>query len=133
MKLRWLGHSAWILTADDGTKIVFDPFEAGCYDGGIAYPPINETADIVLSYNGEVYNHLELRGQLEGLGYRFRSDCDSETVLYSFQEWGIECLDRFKGQFAFAVWDGPSQTVYLARDRVGLQPLYFYSHDGLVI
>ena len=48
MKLRWLGHSAWLLTVDDGTKIVFDPFEAGCYDGGIAYPPINEAADIVL-------------------------------------------------------------------------------------
>jgi len=48
MKLRWLGHSAWLLTAGDGTKIVFDPFEAGCYDGGIGYPPINETADILL-------------------------------------------------------------------------------------
>ena len=96
-------------------------------------PMISETADIVLSYNGEVYNHLELRGQLERLGYRFRSNCDSETVLYAFQEWGIECLSRFKGQYAFAIWDGRSQTVYLARDRVGLQPLYFYSHDGLVV
>ena len=48
MKLKWLGHSAWLLTADDGTKIVLDPFEAGCYDGGIGYPPINETADVVL-------------------------------------------------------------------------------------
>ena len=94
---------------------------------------VSETAEIVLSYNGEVYNHLELRVQLKGLGYRFRSDCDTETVLYAYQEWGIDCLARFKGQFAFAVWDGRSQTLYLARDRVGLQPLYFYSRDGLLV
>ncbi len=57
MKLRWLGHSAWILTADDGTKIIFDPFEAGCYDGGIGYPPIKETADIVLMSHTQHPDH----------------------------------------------------------------------------
>ncbi len=57
MKLRWLGHSAWLLRADDGTKIVFDPFEAGCYDGGISYPPINETADILLMSHTQHPDH----------------------------------------------------------------------------
>ncbi len=70
-------------------------------------PMVSETEEVVLSYNGEIYNHLELRAQLEGLGYRFRSRCDSETALYAFQEWGIDCVRRFKVQFAFAAWDGP--------------------------
>ena len=96
-------------------------------------PMVSETADIVLSYNGEIYNHLELRDRLRQLGYRFRSECDTETVLYAFEEWGIDCLSLFKGQFALAVWDGRSKTLYLARDRVGLQPIYFYSKDGLVV
>jgi asparagine synthase (glutamine-hydrolysing) len=96
-------------------------------------PMVSETADVVLTYNGEIFNHLELRSELEGLGHRFKSTCDTETVLYAFQEWGIDCISRFKGQFAFAAWDGRSRTLHLVRDRVGLQPLYFYSADDLLV
>ena len=96
-------------------------------------PMVSQTADIVLTYNGEIYNHLALREELKQRGYRFRSTCDTKTVLYAYEAWGIDCVHRFKGQFAFAVWDGRSQTLYLARDRMGLQPLYFCAKDGLLV
>lgn len=122
----WHGHSGRVALANRRLSIV-DLSERA------RQPMISENAEIVLSYNGEIYNHVELREQLERLGYRFRSNCDTETVLYSFEEWGIDCLRRFKGQFAIAVWDGRTRELYLARDRVGLQPLYFYSLNSLVV
>jgi asparagine synthase (glutamine-hydrolysing) len=79
----------------------------------------------VLSYNGEVYNFQELRVELEARGYRFRSRTDSEVVLYSYAEWGEECVRRFNGMFTFAVWDSERQELFLARDRYGIKPLYY--------
>lgn len=122
----WLSETGQIALANRRLSIVDLSEQA-------RQPMVSESQEVVLSYNGEIYNHLELRAQLEGLGYRFRSQCDSETALYAFQEWGIDCVRRFKGQFAFAAWDGRSKTLYLARDRVGIQPMYFYSRDGLVV
>ena len=78
-----------------------------------------------LSYNGEVYNYRELRVELEAKGYWFRSQTDSEVVLNALSEWGPQALDKFNGMFALALWDRKERTLFLARDRYGVKPLYF--------
>lgn len=76
-------------------------------------------------FNGEIYNHLDLRKELEHLGHRFTSHSDTETVLRAFLQWDIDCLPRLRGMFAFAVWNVPEKRLVLARDRLGIKPLYF--------
>src|SRR3990172_5320744 len=88
-------------------------------------PILNESGTRAIIHNGEVYNCEEIREQLSKKGYRFRTRTDTEVILYSYQEWGIECLHRFNGMFAFAIWDGPAKKLFLARDRVGVKPLYW--------
>jgi len=92
-------------------------------------PMATPEGDVVLTYNGEVYNFQELRIELEAKGHHFRSRSDTEVVLYAYKEWGFKCLDKFNGMFAFAVWDKRAQTLFLARDRYGIKPLY-YIHLG---
>lgn len=84
----------------------------------------------VLTYNGEIYNHAEIRSLLESAGRRFSSRCDTEVILQAFDEWGSDAVRRFIGMFAFALWDQKEQTLELVRDRVGVKPLYFGWHDG---
>jgi len=79
----------------------------------------------VITYNGEVYNYQELRVELESLGHQFRSKSDTEVVLYAYKQWGAQCLDKFNGHFAFAIWDKTKQILFLARDRYGTKPLYY--------
>lgn len=85
------------------------------------------TADgrYTIVYNGEVYNHKEVRSELEKLGRRFKSNCDTEVVLEAYAHWGKECLGRFRGMFAFAVWDSAQGKLFMARDRLGIKPLYY--------
>jgi asparagine synthase (glutamine-hydrolysing) len=78
-----------------------------------------------ISYNGEVYNFRELRAELEGLGHAFHSQTDTEVVLRAYMQWGPDCLARFNGMFAFALWDQARQELFLARDRYGVKPLYY--------
>jgi asparagine synthase (glutamine-hydrolysing) len=87
-------------------------------------PLHSEDGRFVLVYNGEIYNQAALRQELECSGRRFRSRCDAEVVLASFQEWDTGCLRRFRGMFAFAIWDQLRQRLVLARDRLGIKPLY---------
>ena len=89
-------------------------------------PLVSDDGRFVLAYNGEVYNHAELRRELESSGYRFRSRCDTEVVLVGYQRWGTECFKRFRGMFALAIWDAWQQKLVLARDRLGIKPLYIY-------
>src|SRR5215470_483463 len=79
----------------------------------------------VISFNGEIYNWLPLRNQLEAKGWRFETPTDTEVVLVAYLEWGPQCLDRFNGMFAFAIWR--DDQLFLARDRLGKKPL-FYTH-----
>ncbi len=88
-------------------------------------PMISANKQMVLTYNGEVYNFSDLRKELEQLGYKFFSQTDSEVVLNSWMEWGEDCLHRFNGMFAFSIWDKNEKTLFLIRDRYGIKPLYY--------
>jgi asparagine synthase (glutamine-hydrolysing) len=78
-----------------------------------------------VTYNGEIYNFVEIRQELEQHGHRFRSGSDTEVLLYAYQQWGTACLDRFMGMYAFAIWDRHERKLFAARDRLGIKPLYF--------
>ena len=88
-------------------------------------PMVSRDKNAVLTFNGEIYNFLELRKELEGLGFIFDTHCDTEVILYGWQAWGESCVDRLRGMFAFALWDRDQQTLFLARDRLGVKPLYY--------
>ncbi len=92
-------------------------------------PMKDENASVIIAYNGEVYNFKDIRKELKEKGYDFRSETDTEVVLYAYKEWGISCIRRFNGMFAFALWDRKNKKGYLARDRYGIKPLYYYK-DG---
>ena len=87
-------------------------------------PILSEDGDAVIVFNGEVYNHLELRRELQQLGHRFCSNCDTETVLHAFLEWDTQCFSRLRGMFAVALWTESARRLLLARDRMGIKPLY---------
>ena len=87
-------------------------------------PIVDETGDAVIAFNGEIYNHQELRAELEGRGHRFSSHTDTETVLHAFLEWDIGCFSRLRGMFAIALWTESTKRLILARDRMGIKPLY---------
>ncbi len=95
-------------------------------------PMRDEALRLTLVFNGTIYNYRELRAELADLGYDFFSDGDSEVILKAYHAWGENCLDRFYGMFAFAIWDMRSQRLFLARDRFGIKPLY-YTVDGTAL
>jgi asparagine synthase (glutamine-hydrolysing) len=93
---------------------------------GSAQPMSNEDGQVWVSFNGEIFNYLELRAQLSDRGHRFRTDGDTEVIVHAWEEWGEGCFDRFNGQWALAVWDRRDQRLVLSRDRLGVRPLYFH-------
>lgn len=88
-------------------------------------PMPNHDRSLWVTFNGEIYNFLEIRQDLMRLGYQFRSLTDTEVILYAYEEWGIQCLQRFNGMFAFCLWDQRQQTLWLVRDRLGIKPLFY--------
>lgn len=98
-------------------------------DDRAAQPMHDPTGRYVLTYNGEIYNYVELRVELERLGVRFRTESDSEVLLQAFATWGSACLPRLNGMFAFAILDRLTRHIFVARDRLGVKPLVFM-HDG---
>jgi len=88
-------------------------------------PIVSEDGHTAVAFNGEIYNHDEIRRQLESLGWRFRSRCDTEVALNAFLQWDMECLRRFRGMFAVAFWRQAERRLLLARDRMGIKPLYY--------
>ncbi|MFH0732515.1 MAG: asparagine synthase (glutamine-hydrolyzing) [Candidatus Omnitrophota bacterium] len=90
-----------------------------------AQPLCNDSETVIISYNGEVYNYIELREELKA-EFDFKTESDTEVVLRSYEKWGIDCLRRFRGMFAFALYNSTKSKLYLVRDRVGIKPLYYY-------
>src|SRR5256885_3438853 len=86
-----------------------------------------------LVFNGEIYNHRAIREELEAKGYRYKSQSDTETILYAYQEWGEACLERFLGMWAIAIWDEENQELFCARDRIGIKPFYYATPGGRFI
>lgn len=93
-------------------------------------PRLSEDGRFVLTFNGEIYNYLEVKKDLEARGHRFRTETDTEVLLAAFIEWGEECLPRLNGMFAFAVWDAAERKLTVARDRLGIKPLYYANVPG---
>ena len=96
-------------------------------------PMTNEDASLWIVFNGEIFNHVELRGELEALGHRFDTHCDTEVLLHLYEEYGPQCLVRLNGQFAFAIWDARRHVLFMARDRLGVRPLFYTVADGALI
>jgi asparagine synthase (glutamine-hydrolysing) len=92
-------------------------------------PMFNRDESYTIVYNGEVYNHTDYRVELESKGYQYQTRCDTETILYLYEEYGARCVEFLRGMFAFAVWDKREKRLFIARDRLGVKPLY-YVHDS---
>jgi len=88
-------------------------------------PLFNEDHSVAVVYNGEIYNFQPLMRELAAAGHRFRTRCDTEVIVHAWEQWGERCVERFRGMFAFAVWDRNRKTLFLARDRLGIKPLYY--------
>ena len=88
-------------------------------------PFLDSKSGAVITYNGEVYNFIEIKKELISFGHNFRTNCDTEVVLKSYLQWGADCLTKFRGMFAFAIYDPENRKVFIARDRIGIKPLYF--------
>jgi asparagine synthase (glutamine-hydrolysing) len=97
---------------------------------GGAQPLTNEDGQVVITYNGEVYNHLELRRELESKGHVFRTRSDTEVLVHAYEEWGAEMLHRLNGQFAFCIYDAVNRSLFMARDRFGVRPFFHTQRDG---
>ncbi len=92
-------------------------------------PLFNEDGSVVVTYNGEIYNFPELMDELKQAGHVFKTHCDTEVIVHAWEQWGEACVERFCGMFAFAVWDRNNKTLFIARDRLGIKPLYYAELD----
>lgn len=135
-QLRMMNHVQYHRGPDDGGEYYDGPVALGqrrlsiidLSDGG-HQPMVSDDGRLVVTYNGEIYNYVELREELIGFGHKFRSDSDTEVLLKAYEHWGTDCVNRFNGMWAFAVYDKTEQRVFFSRDRFGIKPLYFVN-DG---
>jgi len=88
-------------------------------------PLANEDGTVWVTFNGEIYNHADVRRDLEVAGHRYRTRSDTETIVHAYEQWGDDCVTRFRGMFAFAIWDAPRRRLLLVRDRLGVKPVYW--------
>lgn len=96
-------------------------------------PMTSRDGRYTIVFNGEIYNHAVIRAALEAKGYEYHSETDTETILYGFIEWGPDVIKKFVGMWGLAVWDDREKTLFVARDRIGVKPLYYYAKDGLFV
>lgn len=101
-------------------------------DGG-AQPMSNEDDILWITFNGEIYNFLELRKELENAGHKFKTRSDTEVIVHAYEQWGKECVRRFNGMFAFALWDSRRRELFIARDHLGIKPLYYIELGNRVL
>ncbi len=96
-------------------------------------PLANEDETVWIVFNGEIYNHASIRAELESAGHRYRTRSDTETIVHAYEQWGDACVERLRGMFAFAIWDAPRRRLLLARDRLGIKPLYWTLARGRLL
>src|SRR6266851_388869 len=127
---------------DDAGELIFDEGRGGFGFRRLSIIDLSEaghqpmrgcTDHLWLVFNGEIYNHQELRTGLEQRGHAYASRTDSETILHLYEERGLDFIHEIEGDLAIALWDGEREQLVLARDRVGVKPLYYYQHDGRLI
>jgi asparagine synthase (glutamine-hydrolysing) len=123
------GEGVW---SDPAAGVAFGHRRLSIVDLSLAgaQPMSNEDGSVILTYNGEIYNHAELRDELEAKGHVYRSHTDSETIVHLYEEEGPRCVERLHGMFAIAIWDGRRRELFLARDRIGVKPLYYAQLPG---
>ena len=114
----WTSHDKRVALVSRRLSII-DTSSAG------AQPMTDHERMVIVVFNGEIYNYRALRAELQAAGYRFRSNTDTEVLLYAYKAWGIDCIKRFDGMFACAIYDQRANELYLVRDRIGIKPLYF--------
>ena len=98
-----------------------------------AQPMFNENNSIVLIFNGEIYNYKELIPDLKNKGHVFRSECDAEVVIHSYEEYGYGCVKRFNGMWAFAIYDLKKNILFASKDRFGVKPFYYFKNDSSIL
>ncbi len=129
---------------DDGDAVVFNTIDANIGLGhkrlsiidlsSLGHQPMySDDNQIVIVLNGEIYNFKEIRATLEDEGYSFKSNSDTEVIIKAYQQYGITCLEKFIGMFAFVLYDAAKQDIFLVRDRAGVKPLYYYFADGCLL
>lgn len=101
--------------------------------GGGAQPLTNEDDTVHIVFNGEIYNFVELRDELEAAGHRFKTRSDTEVIVHAYEQWGEQCVSHFNGIFAFALWDERQRQLFIARDHLGVKPLYYTVIDGTLL
>ncbi|HPI32156.1 MAG TPA: asparagine synthase (glutamine-hydrolyzing), partial [candidate division Zixibacteria bacterium] len=97
---------------------------------GGSQPMCNEDGSLWITFNGEIFNYLELREELVGAGHVFRTRCDTEVIIHAYEQWGRDCLTRFNGQWAFVLYNRRDRSLFFARDRLGVRPLFYAVHGG---
>lgn len=128
------GGRSWL--APDGTVgLAFRRLAIIDLSAAAMQPMSNEDGSIQLLFNGEIYNHTEIRAELAGLGgHCWRTDhSDTEMIVHAYEQWGIDCLHKFRGMFALAIWDGRQRQIWLVRDRIGIKPLYYTVQNGRLL
>ena len=95
-------------------------------------PFISNDETVVITYNGELYNYIDIKKKLSGF-YDFKTNSDTEVIIAAYKEWGIKMLNHFNGMFAFALWDKSKSNFFLIRDRMGIKPLYYIEHENSVV
>lgn len=97
-------------------------------------PMSNEDGSVWLTFNGEIYNFRALRDELEKKGHIFKSNTDSESILHAYEEWGVACVNRLRGIFAFGIYDCRNRSLFMARDPIGVKPLFYHTcTDGFIL
>ncbi len=118
------GPDAFGLHLDDHAALAHRRLSIVDLAGG-HQPLANEDGSVWVTYNGEIYNHAAIRRDLESHGHRYRTRSDTETIVHAYEQWGDDCVERFRGMFAFGIWDAPKRRLLLVRDRLGIKPLYW--------
>lgn len=118
-------------TADGSWQVGLLHRRLSIIDIATGHQPLgNETGDVQIIFNGEIYNYQPLREELIALGHRFRTASDTETIVHAYVQWGEDCVRHFRGMFAFAIWDARIERLFMARDPFGKKPLFLWQHEG---